>query len=87
MLKELLRLAVRDGTQRPAQLARELEITPELATEMLEQLECQGYLQAVVPGCSTPCEGCPDDTLCLIRNNPRVWIVTEKGERLLSAQS
>jgi DNA-binding HxlR family transcriptional regulator len=86
MLKELLRLAVRDGTQRPSELAKALEITPELATQMLEQLEQQGYLQAVVPGCSVPCEGCPDDALCLIRSNPRVWALTEKGERLLSQE-
>jgi predicted ArsR family transcriptional regulator len=83
VLKDLLRLTVRKGTQRPAELALELGITPMLASEMLEQLERQGYLQAVVPGCATPCEGCPDDALCLIRSNPRVWVLTKKGERLL----
>lgn len=82
MLRQLLRLAVGRGTERTSELARELGITPALANVMLEQLEHQGYLRAVVPGCSAPCEGCQLHASCPSENHPRVWALTEKGAHL-----
>jgi predicted ArsR family transcriptional regulator len=83
-LEQLLRLAAGRGTAQTAELARDLEVTPALVRQMLEELTRQGYLETVVAGCSTPCERCPLHAACLYRNQPRIWILTRKGEKWLA---
>lgn len=83
MLERLLRLAADKGTGSNRALARQLEVSPELVERMLEELAERGYLQAVVRGCSISCKHCPLRRACLDRNQPRVWMLTPKGERLL----
>jgi predicted ArsR family transcriptional regulator len=84
MLRQLLRLAAGRGTMDLKALANELGTTPALVSQMLDQLQQQGYLQAVVQGCGTPCEHCPLRSACLYRRQPRVWSLTARGEALLS---
>ena len=67
-------------------LARELGTSPELVRHMLDELTQLGYIHAVVPGCSKPCEGCPLQSMCLYRRQPRIWLLTEKGEAYLLKQ-
>ena len=86
MLKTLLRLAVDKGTAKTSELAHDLHMTPELVRQMLEELERQGYLEAVVPGCSRPCERCPLHAACVYRNQPCVWVLTKKGDKYLARQ-
>jgi predicted ArsR family transcriptional regulator len=79
----MLRLAAGRGTERSSMLARELGVSPELTRQMLDELARLGYVQTVVPGCSQPCEGCPLRTMCLYHRQPRIWVITAKGEKLL----
>lgn len=80
MLKDVLRLAVAWSTISSEDLARALGTSPELVRLVLEELVRRGYLQAVVPGCSIACERCPLHDACLYRRQPRVWMLTRKGE-------
>ena len=84
MLEKILRLAVGKGTAKTTELARELDVTPALVRKMLEELTQRGYLEAVVPGCSMPCERCPLHAACAYRNQPRIWVLTQKGDMYLS---
>ena len=84
MLRKLLCLAAGMGTARSSELAQALGVSPALAQQMLEVLERQGYLNSVVQGCAIPCEGCPVEAECLFCNQPRIWILTEKGEKCLA---
>jgi predicted ArsR family transcriptional regulator len=83
VLESLLRLAADSGTESIGALARQLGVNPELVGRMLEELEERGYLQAVVRGCSISCERCSLRTACPDRKQPRVWMLTRKGKRLL----
>jgi predicted ArsR family transcriptional regulator len=86
VLKKLLRRVAGQGTESSATLARELGIRPEIVRPMLDELTRLGYIHAVVPGCSKPCEGCPFHSMCLYHRQPRIWLLTEKGEAYLSKQ-
>jgi predicted ArsR family transcriptional regulator len=83
MLRQLLRLVASAGTLDLKDLATELGTSKPMVAQMLEALQRQGYLQAVVPGCGSPCEHCPLQPLCLYRRQPRVWRLTDKGRALL----
>jgi hypothetical protein len=80
MLREVLRLAVERGTTRIEELAPALHTSPDLVRLALAELVRRDYLQAVVPGCSTTCEHCPLRVACVYRRQPRVWMLTCKGE-------
>ncbi|HEY7320377.1 MAG TPA: helix-turn-helix domain-containing protein [Candidatus Binatia bacterium] len=84
MLRELLRLTAGMGTARTTELAQALGVNRALAQQMLETLEREGYLKSVVQGCALPCESCPQEVECLFCNQPRIWILTEKGQKLLA---
>jgi hypothetical protein len=84
MLRKLLRLAAGLGTARSSELAQALGVSPGLAQQMLDVLERGSYLNSVVPGCSIPCERCPVRAACLFRNQPRIWVLTEKSEKFLA---
>lgn len=83
MLEKLLRLAAETGTTRASECAQALGLSPPLIRSMLDMLTERGYLEAVVPKCSTPCEQCPLHAACLFRSQPRVWALTRKGKRFL----
>jgi DNA-binding transcriptional MocR family regulator len=87
MLRKLLRLAAGMGTARRSELAQALGVSLALAEQMLETLERQGYFKSVVQGCAIPCEGCPLQAECLFYNQPRIWILTDKSEKLLAKTS
>ena len=84
MIRKLLRLAAGLGTARSSELAQTLGVSLALAQQMLETLERDGYLNSVVQGCSIPCKRCPLHAACLFRNEPRIWVLAEKGEKLLA---
>jgi DNA-binding transcriptional MocR family regulator len=83
VLERLLRLAANRGTGSSRALARQLKVSSKLVERMLEELAERGYLQAVVQGCSISCKRCSLRTACPDRHEPRVWMLTPKGERLL----
>ena len=84
MLETLLRLAAGKGTANTSELAHELDVTPALVREMLEEMTQRGYLEAVVSNCSTPCERCPLHAACAYHNQPRIWSLTRKGDVYLA---
>jgi predicted ArsR family transcriptional regulator len=80
MLNRLLELLRSGGTHRVADLARELQTTPELVEMMLEDLCRMGYLKRAGGECAGSCGGCPMAGLCATGGNGQVWTLTEKGE-------
>ena len=94
MLNRLLELLRAGGTHRVADLARQLETTPELVEVMLEDLARMGYLRPVGGECGGGCAGCSLAGLCaagspstpsaslrtgsLRAGGGRVWALTER---------
>ena len=87
MLRQLLNLIVERETVSGSELARELGVSPTLIKQMIEELVCQGYLYPMTQGNSTPCERCPLRATCLTDNRPRVFALTVKGGRILTAET
>lgn len=83
MLKTLLRLVAEKDTMEIAELARNLDVSPALVQHMLEELAHKHYLEAVVPGCYMPCKHCPINATCIDHKQPRIWVLTHKGEKSL----
>ncbi|MBN1180111.1 MAG: hypothetical protein JXD18_12940 [Anaerolineae bacterium] len=77
MLNNLLVLLQTGGTHRVADLARELDTTPEMVEAMLESLERMGKLQPVERTCGGACGTCSLAGLCAAGNNNRVWTLVE----------
>jgi DNA-binding PadR family transcriptional regulator len=84
MLRALLNLAATKETTRNDELAQALGVNPELIEPILEVLTKHGYLEQIVPGCSTPCDRCPVRTACLFANQPKLWAITPKGKAYLA---
>jgi len=80
MLSRLLELLRAGGTHRVADLARELDATPELVEVMLEDLCRMGYLKQVGEECGGGCAGCSLAGLCAAGNGGRVWTLMERGD-------
>jgi DNA-binding IclR family transcriptional regulator len=84
MLEILLRIVASKGTVHSVELARRLGVSGALMENMLLELSRQGYLKAVVDGCSVPCERCPLRTACRFQRQARIWALTPRGESLLA---
>ena len=89
MLDRLLELLQAGGTHRVADLARQLETTPELVEVMLADLARMGYLKPVGGECGGGCAGCSLAGLCaagspsapsasLRAGGGQVWALTER---------
>ena len=79
MLNELLDLLRSKGTYRVSELAEELDTTPVMVEQMLEDLERWGYLKRVDASCPGSCKHCPVAGLCAAGSGGRLWSLTEKG--------
>jgi len=86
MLRKLLCLAVGQDTSEATALAREMNVSAQQVLQMIETLDRFGCLEEVVAGCGQPCEGCPVREACLFRHRPRLWTLTNKGERFLTTK-
>jgi Mn-dependent DtxR family transcriptional regulator len=82
MLRAILRLILDRGSASCEELARTLDVNPELTRLALEELERRDYIRAVAAGGATACERCPLRGACLYRHAPRIWTVTRKGEAI-----
>lgn len=76
MLESLLELLRSGGTRRLADMAGELQTTPEMVEAMLDQLTQMGYLRVIDSECSS-CDGCSLAELCTSGASGRVWALTE----------
>ncbi len=79
MLNRLLDLLRAGGTRRVADLARELDTTPELVEMMLEDLCRMGYLKRVGGECGGKCAACPMAGLCAAGGAGKLWALTGKA--------
>ena len=79
MLNRLLESLQEGGTHRVADLARELETTPELVEMMLNDLCRMGYLKQVREECSEKCEACPMASLCAAGSEGQLWTLAGEG--------
>jgi predicted ArsR family transcriptional regulator len=80
MLVKLLELISQNGMVQPADLARQLDVSPALVEQMIDHLERVGYLQAVDRCAEKACSGCPVKTPCTLR----IWRVSSRSVDLLS---
>jgi len=87
MLRELLRLAADRGGVELGAMGRALGVGPRQVAQMLETLERQGYLARTGAGCDAPCAGCPASAGCVRESRARLWMLTEKGARLLERRA
>jgi hypothetical protein len=85
MLRQLLRLTRDRSTIEMGVLARDLGVSIDGVAQMIRQLEQFGYLERAVPGCSQSCERCSNQPACPSNHTPRLWRITDKGERCLSS--
>ena len=84
MLEILLRMVAAKGTTHSVELTHRLGVSRALMENMLQELARQGYLKAVVDGCSVPCERCPLRTACRFERQARIWALAPRGESLLA---
>lgn len=84
MLRDLLcLLAKSDGIYSISTLARDLKVSEELVQLMIADLTRQGYLQPANKNCDYQCNSCPTRKICALMNTAKIWIVTQKGCRLI----
>ena len=84
MLERLLRLVRKGGSFRVKDLARRLDVTPELVEMMLEDLTRMGYLRPVDGQCGDRCSVCPLKGTCAVAGDERVWALRSTAERRTS---
>ena len=80
MLNRLLEMLREGSVRRVADLARELETTPELIEMMLEDLCRKGYLGRAEGACGEGCGSCSMTGMCAAGSGGKLWSLTEKGE-------
>jgi hypothetical protein len=85
MLHEFLR-TIRDGDPKSLlEISWTLNIPPDMALQMANELAGKGYLKEIGADCSAPraaCSDCPAGRDCRVL--PRHWILTEKGKTAVS---
>lgn len=81
MLDNVLRLAADKGALTIDALAREMAVSPAVAEQLFAELVRLGYLAAVASQCAAPCGHCPVKEGCRFIRQPRLWVITEKGDR------
>jgi hypothetical protein len=79
MLERLLQILGSGGTYTLADLARELEVTEELAEMMIEELAQMGYLAPLQKGCTRQCAACPVSGSCSVGGASHAWTLTGKA--------
>ena len=80
MLQALLTEIQKGGPLNPTVLASRLDVSPDLVTLMLEDLERRGLLARLPQSCSSSaCQGCPVATTCGPSDkSSRVWSLVLK---------
>ncbi len=73
MLRQILARLSEGGTWTIADLAAELETTPQLVEAALEELARHGYLKQVGVACRGTCASCSLSGGCVPSAGERVW--------------
>jgi len=86
MVRNLLKLLAEGDIHNIPQLARTLEVSEEIVRMIMADFTRQGFLQTVNSNCDLQCKSCPIRKTCTPRKTPKIWVVTEKGYRLINAE-
>ncbi|MFZ5918053.1 MAG: hypothetical protein ACOYZ7_14015 [Chloroflexota bacterium] len=79
MLDRLLKRVAQGGIHSVASLAREMDVSEPLLTQMVHDLARMGYLRPMSEGCEGGCATCPMVGSCAIGASGEVWSLTDKG--------
>jgi len=82
MLDKLLQIIASAGMHNFTQLAQRLDVSEGLLESMVDELVRMGYLKSLSVKCGADCKGCPIASACAIGSAGRVWVLTEKGQRV-----
>ena len=77
MLKQILARMAAGRSWTTETLARELDVTSELLTAMIDQLVRQGYLKPVGDACSGGCTSCSIAQGCIKGTGNKLWTLTK----------
>lgn len=87
MLRKAMHIVERLGTVQLSMIARELRISELLARQILDELTRLGYLHVVTTKDSVvSCSDCPMRISCQHRMQAQIWMITNKGQQLLSQE-
>jgi len=78
MLTQLLTLIQQGAARSKADLARQMNVSPALLEEMIQQLVKLGYLQDLACA-SDHCDACAAKGGCFTGAGQHFWILTAKG--------
>jgi hypothetical protein len=86
MLHRFLETIQAGEVQSLMEIARTLDISPDMVLRMAKEMTNKGYLQEIGSDCEEPQQGCPD---CPVNQNCQVivrhWFLTEKGRSAVSS--
>jgi DNA-binding Lrp family transcriptional regulator len=78
---------VRTGeVQSLLEIARSMDISPDMALQIMQELTKKGYLEEIGTDCEQPqkgCSDCPLNSTC--QETVRRWFLTEKGRSVISS--
>jgi|GEM_PF-2764176 len=89
---EVLREIHDEGVLNVAHLARRFGVSPEAVRELVNSLQAQGYLEAMVePGCPNNsgwlCRFCPLRASCQVGTlGIKLYRLTEEGQRIIAGR-
>jgi DNA-binding Lrp family transcriptional regulator len=85
MLRRFLETIQAGEVQSLLEIARTLDISPDMVLQMAKELTNQGYLQEIGADCEEPqkgCSECPVNSACQVI--VRHWFITERGRTAVS---
>ena len=77
MIDKLMSVLNRGGALTIDRMARELDTTPELVTQLIEYLERTGVLKKLDSDCNKVCSGCYLVGVCQPIGQSRIWQVVD----------
>jgi len=81
LLERLLRTMAEGPAYSISALAQELDVSGEMVSRMIQELVRLGYLRSMGADSADACAACPLAGSCVLRGAPRVWLLTERGNR------
>ena len=86
MLHRFLETIRAGEVQSLLEIARTLDISPDMVLQMAKELTNKGYMQEIGADCDKPQKGCSD---CPVNSGCQVivrhWFLTEKGRTVVSS--
>ena len=85
MLHKFLKAIQSGEVQSVLEIARRMEVSPEMVLQMAKDLTKRGYLQEIDADCCPPestCSDCPARSGCQVI--AKHWFLTEKGKSAIS---